>query len=260
MNRTVIVTEKTQAQVAAEQPDVVQLSVCIIALKGNTQWINKAIGSAPRGAEVIVLWNERGEVEKDVTHMKDEFVEGRTIRFYEMTYTEEYKSFAELRNLCIALASRDWILYLDADEEIVAINADFFDKFNDTYPAGIGGLMCGVYGIAPPQLPRERASRYMSDQVRVFRNHCGFYFHGHCHEQIMYSIEDRGFTVMDCSLLIHHRGYRVAAETMQAKMLRNVKLLSRQVAEETDIQKLRFQLTLLLRDGDTLQKLTEGTK
>lgn len=229
------------------------LSIAIITRPEDSDYLNRCLSTLPRGAEVIVLYNQPG-----TANTKPIFVtKNKNVTTYCCTYVDALPSFAHLRNLSVSLCKRSWILYLDSDEELIPRHDNFFENLNTHYPAHVGGLMCGVFGVQPPFEPAEPALRYNENQVRLFRNFHNFVFEGHCHEQIGWSIEERGYSLLDCSLLIEHNGYRTSKEHMAQKMLRNTKILAAQVLEESDPRRLRFFLNLLLRDGNNFYNITK---
>lgn len=230
----------------------IPVSFVTIAHKNDAHWIQKMISTLPNGCELIVLWNEHGE-DTTVRERKEKALEnGIIIRFFETNYTDF--SFAEIRNKAIAKAERDWIMWLDADDRLLVHQHTFFNTL-DEYPPGVGGLFCGCVGVQPTHASEDPTNvlRYHSEQLRLFRNGYGFEFRGRAHEQLVWSVHERGYNTPHCSLLVHHEGYEVDADSMRNKMLRNVKLLSADLAECDDDQKQAFLVDMLNRDTQSLK-------
>lgn len=231
------------------------LSVCIIAIRQEWEHLKRCISTLPAGCEVIVLWNAHKQgatwdVAKEKTYVD---ASNREITFYSLEHDEPLASFADLRNEALQHCTREWVLSIDCDERIPTDSLPFFTEILPTYGAGIGGVLCGVYGVqAPLRDVHDKALRTNNTTLRLFRNHYGFRWYGHCHEQIGWCIQDAGYSIMDSVLLIYHVGYDAGKEVLTNKMRRNIKLLSRQVAEETDAELFVQFLSLLLRDGNNL--------
>ncbi|CAB4141850.1 Glycosyltransferase 2-like [uncultured Caudovirales phage] len=230
----------------------IPLSVVTIAHRKDAHWLESMIKTLPQGCELVVLWNEHGD-DDTVRERKEKALDnGVIVRFFETNWKEF--SFSEIRNKAIAKAERDWILWLDADDRLMIHQHPMFLKL-DEYPAGVAGLLCGCVGVQPThstEKPNE-VVRYHVEQVRIFRNGHGFQFENRAHEQITYSIQRAGYNVGVCSLLVHHEGYQVDADTMRSKMERNVRLLAADVAECTDETKFPFLVDMLNRDTQGLK-------
>lgn len=237
--------------------DIIPMPVtaCIIVCEADEARLPRCLASLPAAMDVVVLKNHHGTEDTVPTLVGSE---GR-VKYYECTYTDVLPSFADLRNRALPLCKREWILIIDADEELIAVDDTFFYNLTTHYPIGVAGLMCGVAGVQPPYEKDAPALRYNEPQIRIFRNMKGIGFAGRCHEQIGWSIEVAGLGIVDCSLIINHHGYKTSKLNMATKMLRNTKLLALQFAEETDPHRARFFLKLLLRDGTNYHTLTKDS-
>jgi hypothetical protein len=234
------------------EPEGLPVSVCVIAAESDAHYVTDLLRTIPNGSEVIVMWNSIGEDEPTV-HRKTQ-VYGKTVVKYYRT-CKQTLHFANLRNECIALATRPWILWLDADDRLLIHQHRFFETL-DSYPPGIGGLVCGCVGSQPTHTGDEFEDglRYHVPTIRLFRNAYGFQFEGAAHEQIGWSISERGFRTAPCSLIVHHVGYEVSADSLKAKLQRNVKLLSTEYVSCNDQAKLTLWSQMLARDSQHLQK------
>lgn len=228
------------------------ISVCVIAAKMDAHYVIDLLKTIPQGCEVIVLWNEIADYESPATHRKTVQMGSTTVNYYEATRTSLH--FADLRNECIALAQREWILWLDADDRLLIHQHDIFKTLED-YPPGIGGLVCGCVGSQPSFASEfDDSVRYHVPTIRLFRNGYGFRFEGAAHEQIGWAISSRAFRTAPCSLLVHHVGYEVSADKIKAKLERNATLLSKEYASSTDPEKRKLWATMLARDSNHLMK------
>lgn len=231
------------------------ISFVVIARDEDAGWMPELLKSLPPGAEICILWNEQGEEE----HLKDEGTKelpnGTTVKYDRWTYTGDF-SFSAARNVALGSATRDWIMWLDTDDRLLPHQHAIFENLS-VYPPGVGGLMCGVTGINPPNRSTDRATPYNISQCRIFRNHLGLEFVGRCHEQIVPAIDMSGLQVVPCSLLVHHVGYEVDDEVMIEKMKRNTRLLCMQYVNGEYYDDL-FTLEMLHRDLGNLLSLTKS--
>jgi glycosyltransferase involved in cell wall biosynthesis len=160
------------------------------------------------------------------------------VRLTEMPWPDD---FAAARNESVGRAQGEWILVVDADEEVVA-------------PAGFRktlarrraeGLRVRIVNEQPPgALTRSEDL----EVVRLFRNHPEHRFEGRVHEQVAPSIRRRGGKIGRTDLVIRHHGY--ASREVQAGVLRterNLELISRELAERPDDYYLHFQLGATLK-------------
>lgn len=234
---------ETSQNSSCEQLDI---SFACIAHKSEAHHVMQMIATLPSGCELVVLWNEQGDnpevVERKIVTLKN----GTVVRYYATQWQELH--FANLRNLCIGLCSREWVMWIDADDRLLPHQHEWFEDFS-IYPPGVGGLVCGCVGVQPKHDGNEGVMRYHNPTCRVFRNYKGFAFEGAAHEQIGWSIERQGLTIETCSLLVHHVGYEVDADSMMAKVKRNVKGLAQEIAVCTDDAQLIYWTQMIHRDA-----------
>lgn len=239
--------------IAIEQlppPNALPLSICVIAAETDGHYLVDMLKTLPANVEVIVLWNKRGEPSA-VCHRKDRhFMNGTVIRYFEVETPTLH--FAELRNLCTAMASRPWIMYLDADDRIMMHQHSEFKRLVE-YPPGVGGLICSCVGLQKSSdKTGNKPLRFNVETTRIFRNGYGFQFEGAAHEQVSWSIQEQGFQLAESPIMVHHVGYEVDADAIATKLARNVKALSKEVAQCDDEQKLTLWRQLLARDSNLL--------
>jgi len=234
-------------------PQGLPVSVCVIAAESDAHYVGDLLRTLPKGVEVIVLWNSINDADEPTVHRKTQTIGNTVVKFYKASKTKLH--FAKLRNECIALATRPWILWLDADDRLMTHQHGFFDTLSE-YPPGIGGLICGCVGSQPKYTGNDfdDTLRYHVPTIRLFRNGYGFQFEGAAHEQIGWSIDASGFRTAPCSLIVHHVGYEISADKMKSKLERNVKLLSTEYAACEDPHKLMMWSGILARDSQHLMK------
>ena len=137
-------------------------------------------------------------------------------------------NFSDARNAALGLVTADWVLALDADEELEPATARYL---REVVSAGVrhGGAICFALPVrsrwANPDGPGESSTIHKGG--RVFRRLPGVAWIGEVHETI--AIEDgktMAYADADAPTIVHH-GYAVSREVLARKASRNVELLER---------------------------------
>ena len=163
--------------------------------------------------------------------------------------------FAAARNTSIAHAAGDWVLWVDADEELIEAQPGALRRLCHNASDDVWGYWLGVrcpYG--------ERGEQEMRlSQWRLFRNHHGITFHGRVHEQPEPPRLLQSRQVPDqAAVSVLHHGYATSAEAMSAKLERNRRLMERCIAEQPDDPFQRFNLgRQLVRESRWAEGLAE---
>ncbi|MEO7426076.1 MAG: glycosyltransferase, partial [Fibrobacteria bacterium] len=126
--------------------------------------------------------------------------------------------FAAARNASLDLATRGWILWIDAD-----------DRLDENFWDALAPLLDGpkrAYRLLV-RSPRENSRGDCFRQIRLFPNHAGAAFEGRIHEQLGSSLSRLGVPVENANLEILHLGYDTAPKRI-AKLKRNRALLERE--------------------------------
>jgi glycosyltransferase involved in cell wall biosynthesis/tetratricopeptide (TPR) repeat protein len=155
--------------------------------------------------------------------------------------------FSAARNWVLDQANGDWILCLDADEELhpesilpllaLARSDTSADAFYLT-----AENLCGSDDRQPGDDSRV---------LRLFRNNGAYRFEGRIHEQVLPSIIRAGGRVEASSIRLRHYGYLGAETAAKDKPRRNIRLLEECLQEQPEDLYLRFQLAReQLRTGD----------
>jgi tetratricopeptide (TPR) repeat protein len=140
--------------------------------------------------------------------------------------------FAAARNASIGECRTDWILVLDADEELVAPGArEALERFASG-PARVGQIEIDNVGAS------SGASRVLVS--RFFANDGRHRFAGRVHEQLR--VDDAEPVRAPVGVRIVHHGYAAAAIAAKDKLARNRALLERSLAETPDDRYAWFQL------------------
>lgn len=162
-------------------------------------------------------------------------------------------NFSEARNFALKHATCDWILSLDADEELKKEDINLVKEVikND----GVDGVRCIIHSTS-----KSTTALTKSYFPRLFRNGRGIYYEGTVHERPIIA----GKTLASNIRIIHH-GYALDKNKMTAKLSAYTHLLQKQLKAEPDNPTTHFYLAktyyiqelheLALREGKEVIKL-----
>jgi tetratricopeptide (TPR) repeat protein len=184
--------------------------------------------------------------------------------------------FAAARNLSLAPVKADWVLSLDADEQLDSKAAQqiplLLKKQNVAgYQVTIRNYVLSLNDRvwdrpAKPNDSRLPAAQqypgYVEHQnVRLFRRHPEIHFVGRVHESVGPEILRRGRKLGNASFLIHHFGLAASEETRAAKNRFYRDLGRRKILEIPDNAQAHLELGLVEMDNfgnaEEAQKLFE---
>lgn len=138
------------------------------------------------------------------------------------------KDFSGARNFSLKQATGEWILCLDADEELALFDSSGLHHYLEETPEDILFLpMIHFYGTAPINEKRV----YLSTSPRLFRNGKGVHYIGKIHEHI--NLKDEALSVKNDSIKfmrIMHYGYMEIRDS--SKSTRNLDI----ILEEKDLE------------------------
>lgn len=125
-------------------------------------------------------------------------------------------NFADMRNKSISYANGDWILIVDADEELIK-----YDKLVEFFNSSL----CKEYNSASIELKslstEDKDIYSIGSSPRLFKNDKGFRYEGAIHEQPMYKQP-----MYNNIAYFNHYGYMYSNEEIKNKKLkRNEKIL-----------------------------------
>ncbi|HOI28377.1 MAG TPA: glycosyltransferase family 2 protein [Melioribacteraceae bacterium] len=144
--------------------------------------------------------------------------------------------FSAARNFALSKSNGDWILYLDADERLMPESRN--ELLDIIKSSGRSGYNCIV-----KSLDSENGRDNQMTYVRLFKNSGEIRFKGSVHEQILPSLLDCDYRILDSSILIEHIGYNICLEGKRDKALRNLELLLKEY-ESVQTPYTAFQLAL----------------
>jgi tetratricopeptide (TPR) repeat protein len=154
--------------------------------------------------------------------------------------------FAKARNTALEKSTTDWILTLDADEELDQQASHQVARL--LTKKHVGGYVLPIRNYIPVRhgnvngnraLPNDGRARTHKDApayaehrtVRLFRRHSQFIYKGCVHEAVAPQIVAAGFKLANANLPIHHFGFLAGAERYSDKAEFYLDLGRRKVAE-----------------------------
>ncbi|MBW3609823.1 MAG: hypothetical protein KY463_16115 [Actinobacteria bacterium] len=156
-------------------------------------------------------------------------------RVFEQPWTG---SFAEPRNRSFDEAGGDWILYLDADEVLVAEDAPRLRELT-------GRVWREAFYLVETNFTGdlEDGTAVTHNALRVFRNRPEYRFEGRIHEQIAHRLPGGLPERIEATTIrVEHYGYLGHVRDAKEKSRRNVELLERQAAEGESSPFFHFNL------------------
>ncbi len=223
------------AGLAGTPPAAPRVSVCLIA-KNEEQFLGPCLKSVRAMAwQIIVV--DTGSTDRTVQIAKDLGAE-----VYHFPWNDD---FSAARNAALEHAAGDWVLMLDADEELMEGQAEILAREI---------LAPGVMGYRLPIIDKGREQEGCGYVPRLFRNAPGLFYVGRIHEQAFTSIQVRcqqwGLNHQLGRTTLFHHGYTGEVMAGRAKNERNLRLLRRAVEELPDEPNLIMNLGLeLIRAG-----------
>jgi tetratricopeptide (TPR) repeat protein len=165
-----------------------------------------------------------------------------------------HDDFAAARNASLSLATGDWILVLDADEELDP-------KTRHLIRPGLDAADIAAYQLILQSLLEEGVAPASQFQFRLFRNLPGIRYANPIHEQIVESLmlhlSRTGQQTTRLPAVIIHHGYKEGHNPRRAE--RNQRILRKVLAERPDDPYYLYKLARELRstDGDESWRLLQ---
>ncbi len=218
-------------------PSASRLTVCLIA-KNEEKFLAQCLKSVRDLAQQIIV------VDTGSTDRTVEIAREFNAEIYSQPWNDD---FAAARNATLEHATGDWVLMLDADEELPAAqHAKLLADLKQ--PESI------AHRLPLANAGEEHQGR--SFVPRLYRNAPGVFYHGRIHEQVFPSIlplaKAWGLkTTLGTAELLHH-GYTKELMRDRNKVERNLKLLRLAIGENPSDLNLVMNLGLELVRSDDL--------
>jgi GT2 family glycosyltransferase/FMN phosphatase YigB (HAD superfamily)/predicted Zn-dependent protease len=218
-------------------PSLPRVSVCLI-VKNEEQFLAQCLKSIQGLAQQIVV------VDTGSTDRTVEIAKAHGAEVHLFAWCDD---FSAARNAALEHATGDWVLMLDADEELPA--AEHARLRADMKRAD-------VIAFRLPLVNKGEEAHGRHCVPRLFRNAPGVYYYSRIHEQVFPSLVQLGRiwgmkTAVGTAELLHH-GYSKEIVRDRNKIERNLKLLRQAVAEFPNDANLQMNLGLELVHSDDL--------
>ncbi|MSR42854.1 MAG: tetratricopeptide repeat protein [Pedosphaera sp.] len=229
-----------------EAPARPRLSVCLI-VKNEERFLAQCLRSVKSVAHQIVLV-DTGSTDRTVEIAKEHGAEVHHFAWND--------NFSDARNFGLEHARGDWMLILDADEELMAESIE--KLWEDLSAQNVMGYRIPIRNHSEP----NGVAAYVP---RLFRNTSGLCFIGRIHEQILPHVTAlRNYWQMEVptgtTTLIHY-GYDPEVKKEKNKVKRNLALLERAVLETPNEPTLLMNFALdLVNDGQVERGLEQYRK
>ncbi len=183
------------------------LSLCMI-VKDEEEFLPRCLESVKDYVDEMVI------VDTGSTDRTVEIAKNYGAKIYHHAWEN---SFCKARNYSLQYATSDWILILDADEEIEREDAHKLKEVikDRTVNVIYVPLFCKPLGGRPISILRSN---------RLFRNHLGIHYEGIVHNCLEYTGASK-----KAQIKIYHYGYNLNKEQMEKKFVRTTTLLKEQI-------------------------------
>ncbi len=190
------------------------ISLCMI-VKNEEQLLGKCIESV-RGIVDELIIVDTGSTDRTVDICKQFGAKVYSIKWYD--------HFAKARNYGLEKATSDWILWLDADEQLEHNKGTVIkEKIKETKAAI---LLLPVINYVWNTLEGESDEACIYYQPRLFRNNVGIKFHNRIHETPQLPNHEKIKEATNyINVPIHHYGYIKEVAERKNKSARNKQLL-----------------------------------
>jgi GT2 family glycosyltransferase/Tfp pilus assembly protein PilF len=224
-----------------------RLSVCLIT-RNEERFLDQCLTSIRGLADQIVV------VDTGSTDRTVEIARQHSAEVYSFTWCDD---FSAARNCALEHATGDWVLVLDADEQL---SPEGRDKLRSHL------TRADTMAWRLPIIDAGRETEGRSYVPRLFRNAPALFYIGRVHEQVFSSIEVRrqewGLENRLGEAALLHYGYTAEVTRSRSKIERNLRLLERAVAELPHEPHLLMHLGLELarsgREAEALARYREA--
>lgn len=199
------------------------VSVCMIA-KNEERYIGQCLGKLQRYNMEIVV------VDTGSTDNTKEIASKYTDKLFDFAWCDD---FSAARNFAVSRASNNWILILDCDESVEALDVAKLRTCMQKYPKNVGvAQIANVYTTTKGSVSGESIQ---VDEVPRFFNRNYYEYRFRIHEQIMpkkaHDYDNMTLETFHMPVTVRHYGYDIPQQEMIRKQERNLNLLQKSLGE-----------------------------
>ena len=204
------------------------LSLCMI-VRDEEQMLPRCLAAVAPAVDEIVI------VDTGSTDATVQIAKSFGAKVIEFPWTG---SFSEARNVSFEAATGDWVMYLDADEVLVAEDVEQLRALT-------GRTWREAFYLVETSYTGELGDggAIVNNALRVFRNRPEYRFKDRLHEQIAHTLPTHiPGRVEQTPVRVTHYGYLGSVRDAKEKSGRNIELLRKQAAESPKSAFLHFNL------------------
>ncbi len=243
----------------ANSDDMATLSLCMIT-KNEEEWLERCIGSCRDFVDEIIV------ADTGSTDRTKEIAKKYGCNIFDVGWHDD---FSAARNQSIKHATKDWIIYLDADETISSKdwkklkellkskNSDAYLLYQRNYT-----FDKNLFGWQPnDEYPECKGSGFfISPITRVFRNDKNYSFTHKVHETIDKSILDKKDVIKNSKIPIHHYGYLKDHMFITEKRDKYLKLGLSQIKATPSSPRSHYEVAMIYKNTKRYNKAEEYLK
>lgn len=203
----------------------VPLTLCMI-VKDEEEYLEACLASVKGVVDEMIV------VDTGSTDRTPEIAEAQGAKVIRHRWRDD---FAAARNAGLERASGEWILVLDADEQLFEEDKAALRQLVTT-PQSAAAFLINIYNRT------DDGGQTISVYNRLFRNRPEYRFEDRVHEQVARSILAHGGKIARSSIRVWHSGYLSHVVVGRGKVERNLALLNRVAEGKKNDGFLRFNL------------------
>lgn len=205
-----------------------KISACLI-VKNEENNLDDCLNSISEVADEIII------VDTGSTDNTIQIAKKYDTKIYHYKWQDD---FASARNFALSKATFPYILSIDADERL--LNPKELLTVIKNAKEDVGGWLINLTSFAERQ--DKTKDTYVTNLLRLFRNHPDIKFKGIIHEQIIESITKLNYKLDNTNIKIEHIGYNLSIQEMLKKQERNLNLLLKAIETNPDDTYYLYQI------------------
>lgn len=205
-----------------------EVSLCMI-VKNEEEYLPRCLNSVKDIVDEIIIV-DTGSTDRTVEIAKE---------FDSKVYFFQWNNnFSEARNESLKHATKDWILIIDADEEIYEEDQRLFKiLLNSSLDED---AIYNFQGVSYSGNSINENNKTINLNPRLFKNNIGIHYEGAIHNQLIYS--EKNYNVICEDVKIHHYGYLNERIISTDKRNRNLAILKDQFEKNPNDKFVCFNL------------------
>ncbi|TQE91241.1 glycosyltransferase [Ureibacillus terrenus] len=207
------------------------ISLCMI-VKNEEDFIERCLKSVQNAVQEIII------VDTGSTDQTIEICKKYNASIFPYRWNHH---FADARNFGLSKASGDWILWLDADEELETGHEEFL--MENLKNKNVTMYYLPVINYYGESFPVDPEKAFLYHQPRLFQNHKGIQFYNRIHETPIFpKNRDSSYTVDYLKVPIHHYGYIEELTKKRGKGERNLQLIQEEYKDPNHSPWIEYHL------------------